>query len=98
MSKLPQYEAGKVYNISPQGLDQILQRQRSSKYPGQDVIWTDDIRVELPIRLGTSGLASLPPRTIIDEWALALEKYGKNPALSVKRNNKWVTLTYEDFY
>ena len=95
---LPNYEAGNTYTISSLGMEKVLENKKNSKYPGQHVIWTDDKRVELPIRVGKEGVAALPPTTIIEAWQENLQKYSKFPALSHKENNKWVTRTYEEYY
>jgi hypothetical protein len=63
---------------------------KSIKYPGQYSLWTEDPTVELPIRLGTSEIQRIAPTTVVDEWKNTLENFGKQPALSVKRKEKWV--------
>lgn len=35
---------------------------------------------------------------MIDEWNNCLRNFAKFPALSVKRNNKWITLSFEEYY
>lgn len=50
--------------ISHEGLQRMVELGKESKYPGQHIMWTDDFRQELPIRLGSSGVESSPPVTI----------------------------------
>lgn len=70
----------------------MVELGKQSKHPGQNIMWTDDFRQELPIRVGSSGVESLPPVTIPEEWKNTLKMYGDLPALSIKRNGKWVQL------
>jgi hypothetical protein len=58
----------KDFCISNEGLTKVLELSKESKYPGQHLMWTDDYRVELPIRLGSQGIERIQPTTIIDEW------------------------------
>ena len=65
------------------------------KHYGQHVIWTDEKRVELPIRMGgTEEAANFEPITMIDLWKDCMLKYAPLPALSVKRNGKWRSISY----
>jgi hypothetical protein len=41
-----------IFSISSTGLAATLPLAKQAKYPGQHVMWTDDFRVELPIRMG----------------------------------------------
>ena len=50
---LPQYKAAKNYFISPQGLEIILENKTKKQFYGQDILWTTDVRKELPIRMGS---------------------------------------------
>lgn len=68
----------------------MLKEPRDPLYPARNVTWTDDFRVELPIRKGIEGIASLEPVTLIDEFRGAVATHADKPALSVKRNNVWV--------
>lgn len=85
------HQGYKDFLISNQGLAKILSASKEAKYPGQNVLWTDDYRVELPIRLGSSSTERIEPTTLVDEWKLVLSKFSHQGALSVKRNNKWVS-------
>jgi hypothetical protein len=47
------------YVISPEGLRNLTTNTlKKQNYPGQHFLWTEDIKVELPIRLGPSGMAA----------------------------------------
>jgi acyl-CoA synthetase (AMP-forming)/AMP-acid ligase II len=98
MKSLPIYETGKVYQLSPEGLQQLPENIAKSKHSGQYVLWTDDKKVELPIRMGTTGPSAIPPTTLIDEWKTNLNKFATSPALSVKRGEKWVTQTFQQYH
>lgn len=90
---MPEYPHFKNVSISPEGFAQILQlRQKGGLRPGQHTVWTDDYRVELPIRVGEGGVEGLRPSTLVEEWRVALAKFGGQPAHSVKRGGKWVPL------
>lgn len=53
-------------------------------------MWTDDFTVELPIKRASEGIGALEPTTIIDEFRRSAKIYANRPAISVKRNGKWV--------
>lgn len=63
--ELPLYEASKEYSISPQGLKSMLEVSKNESCVGKNIIWTDSVKVELPIRLGKSGIAAVPPTTLM---------------------------------
>jgi hypothetical protein len=64
--ELPIYEGSKEYSISPEGLQRMLEAPKDKDFPNKNILWTDDFRVELPIRMGKSGLSSITPTTLID--------------------------------
>ena len=84
--------------ISTNGLIQALPRAKQAQYPGQHVIWTDDLRVELPIRIGSAEGSNLPPLTLLDIWKLNQQKFASCPALSFKKNNEWKTITFAEYH
>jgi hypothetical protein len=90
--RLPDYPTAKEYYISPEGLQKLMSTPRDPKYPGRDVLWTTDMSTELPIRLGTSGVSSLCPSTLIDEFRKSVSAYGLRSALSVKINGMRVLI------
>lgn len=50
--ELPKYSNAQQYYISPRGLQKMINLPKDSKWPGKGVLWTDDIKAELPIRMG----------------------------------------------
>ena len=66
---------------------------------GQNLHWTSDPSVELPVKLGCdkSNINSLPPVTVIERFTQTAKKFGSEPALRVKRNNAWVEWTWTDY-
>lgn len=88
--ELPNHALAQQYFISPEGLQKMLATPRDPNYPGRNILWTDDISVELPIRMGTSGITSIPPTTIIEEFRRSVDKFGLRSALSSKVNGVWV--------
>ena len=56
--KLPDHPMAKDYYISPEGLQHLLSNTHKPKLPGQDLLWTTDIRKELPIKLGKTGISA----------------------------------------
>ena len=64
----PSNNSSSTLCISSTGLAATLPLAKQAKYPGQHLQWTDDFRVELPIRVGQEGAASLPPKTMLDLW------------------------------
>lgn len=88
--QLPRYDSGQQYFISPEGLQRMVSTPQDSRYPGRNVLWTDDVTVELPIRMGASGITSLPPTTLIEEFRGSVERFGLRSALSSKINGMWV--------
>lgn len=90
--QLPNYETARDYYISPEGLQKLLSSPRDEKYPHKDLLWTDDFKAELPIRMGRQGTSAIPPSTLIEEFKLVVTKFGDRPALSHKHEGHWVTL------
>ena len=70
----------------------MLNREQDPQYPARNVTWTDDFKVELPIRKAQEGVGALEATTLIDEFRQTVREYGGKPALSVKRNNQWVLI------
>lgn len=83
--------------LSPQGVASLA-KNYDPTVPERNVLWTTDPRVELPILVGKTGAAALPPMTFMDLWKDVLAKNGKKPALSEKINGKWQTISYEEYY
>ncbi|CAD8089571.1 unnamed protein product [Paramecium sonneborni] len=86
----------KVY-ISEEGMRQLL-KEFDIKDPLKNVQWTTNYRMELPIRVKKSGPGSEIPITLPEQFKNDCTQFAQKPALSVKRNNKWITRTYEEYY
>jgi long-chain-fatty-acid--CoA ligase ACSBG len=94
----PLFETGPYsLNISAEGLTHLL-KNRSEDEPARNVVWTTDPRVELPVLVAKTGVASVPPMTVFDMWRKQLARGASNNALNDKINGKWVTLTYQQYY
>lgn len=61
---------------------------------GRNVQWTTDYRVELPITLNAIGPGSEQPVTVSEIFTRTALTKGNYPALSVRKNGKWVTKNY----
>ncbi len=67
--------------------------------------WTTDPNVSLDIKMGSSGAAAYPPRTIIDVFQDTVTKHGDRIALGLKRKGKdnvfprqWRTWTLQQYW
>ena len=85
--------------ISLSGLNRLLKRPRS-KHNGEDVIWTSDPTVELPIKVNNdaSHLASLRPDTVVEVFQRVVRDKESHPALRVEREGVWKEWSYKDYY
>ena len=45
MSSLPDYPEGKTFTVSAKGLEKIVEGEPERQYPGQHLVWTDNIKV-----------------------------------------------------
>ena len=64
--QLPTYETARDYFISPEGLQKLLSTPRDAQYPHKDILWTDDFKAEMPIRMGKEGTSAIIPSTLIE--------------------------------
>jgi len=76
-----------TFFISEDGLKK-LEKIYDPKEPTKHVLWTNDYRVELPIRMDTKGPKSRWPYTLIDSFQNTVRNYPDNLALCVKREGK----------
>ena len=49
-------------------------------------------------QVSLTGPASIPPVTVIEAFKQTVSKFGHRPALKVKRNDIWVTWTYNQYF
>lgn len=59
MTSLPNYSNFQSATISAEGMAKLREKAKEKTYMGQHSIWTDDYRVELPIRMAQEGIASV---------------------------------------
>lgn len=78
----------------------VDQLKKQGKPDGEDVLWTVDPSVELPIKVSTDqkSPASAKPFTVIEMVQNAVKQHGKIPAMRVERQGKWQEWTYEQYY
>lgn len=91
---LPKY----TLSLSPEGWIKqagVLKPEAS----GKNVHWTVDPSVELPIKISTDpkSVMSRPPKTVMDVFNATVAACPDEPALRVRRNNKWQTLTWTGY-
>ena len=77
--------------ISSPGFQKLMARYEGEN-GGQDVIWTSDYNIELPIKLKKAGSGSERPTTLIEEFQRVVTVHPERPALSVKVDGKWVRI------
>ena len=66
---------------------------------GKNLNWTTHINQELPIKMGSAGMAkNLIPETISKVFCRAAKQRGDAPAMRVMRDNKEFIWTWKDFY
>lgn len=59
---------------------------------------TWNVNEEVKVRVGTEGMASLEPKTLIQKFEETLKLNGNSTAMHVKRDGEWKTLTYQEYY
>lgn len=70
------------------------------KETGQNITWTTDPSIELPIKLSVdpSCMSSRPPITLIDQFAATVKQYGSNTALAIKRNGVYKKWLWDQYF
>lgn len=61
-------------------------------------IKTHNVHDEVEIRMGSEGLASIAPRTVIDVFKSTVEKYGDKDAMKYEENAEWISITYSEYF
>ncbi|CAM9669890.1 unnamed protein product [Scytosiphon promiscuus] len=69
-------------------------------------VWTTEPDAELPVKMGTSGAAALPPTTVFGVFQKTVESHGAKPALHFKdlsggisaATAPWTTLSWAQYY
>jgi len=65
---------------------------------GKGVHWITDPLADRPIKLTGSGPESLPPVTVAKKFLATSSKFSTRPALSVKRDGRWKTWTWQQYH
>ncbi|XP_056314506.1 long-chain-fatty-acid--CoA ligase ACSBG2-like isoform X1 [Danio aesculapii] len=61
-------------------------------------LWSTVRDKAVKLRMDRSGLGSQPPMTVHQMFMATVQKFGEYPALRVKKDRTWVTLTYNEYY
>lgn len=85
--------SSEIVQISPQALQNIL-NEVAPDIPGKNIRWTTDYKNELPITMNIHGPGSEVPITISEAFGRTVALHGDQKALSVRKNGKWVSKTY----
>ena len=78
----------------------ILQTDKVSKQIKQknNILYTSDIHVELPIFMTEQGNGSIKPITIMELFDNTVKKHNKEDALFVERNGIWQSWTWNHYH
>lgn len=90
-------EENLTLSISPQGLANIALNSNPND-PDQNLVWTTDANVELPIVMSKYGLGAEAPLTLMDQWQITLAQHAEKPALSQKIDGQWQFMTFNEYY
>lgn len=74
----------------------ILKSSENDHY--KNVLWTSDIKTELPIFLGNDPVNSLRPKTIMEIFEASVAQEKDNKALYIEREGQWISFTWNDFH
>lgn len=74
----------------------ILKQAEKDGY--RNILWTTDIKQELPIFLGKDEFNSMKPITVIENFETAVKEERDNPALHQEVNGKWISYTWNQFH
>ncbi len=66
-STLPKLPSDEYISISNKGLEYIINHY-DPQLPDKNFLWTDDYRVELPVRIKKQGPGSEAPFTLVQVW------------------------------
>lgn len=74
----------------------ILKSAESTNY--KNVLWTSDIKQELPIFLGNDQSNSVRPRTMIELFESSVSEEKDNKVLFIERDQQWIHYTWNQFH
>lgn len=94
---LPNLSEDEFVYLSNEGLKRLNQIWNPAQ-PDKHLNWTTDYTVELPIRVRKEGYGAQTPFTLVEAFQTVVKKAGKTQALRVKRNNKWNSWTFQEYY
>ena len=95
---LPKLPEDEYASISSKGMEYILSHY-DSKMPEKNFLWTDDYRVELPVRVKKEGPGSEKPYTLVQLWNEVLPKFSDLAALTWEdKPGHWASLTFKQYY
>ncbi|XP_041106768.1 long-chain-fatty-acid--CoA ligase ACSBG2-like [Polyodon spathula] len=63
-----------------------------------EMLWTIKRDEPVKLRLSQSGPGSETPVTVYQMFQRTVEQYGETPALAVKKEGQWATLTFREYY
>ncbi|KAK1174416.1 long-chain-fatty-acid--CoA ligase ACSBG2-like [Acipenser oxyrinchus oxyrinchus] len=63
-----------------------------------EMMWTIKRDEPVKLRITQSGPGSETPVTVHQMFQHAVEQYGETPALAVKKEGQWATLTFREYY
>lgn len=89
----------KLENFAPYvqiSSDTILKNSAESNY--KNVLWTTDIKNELPIFLGKEEENSMKPITVMEMFEKTVNEEKDNKALFVERDGQWINFTWNQFH
>lgn len=74
----------------------LLNSKSEDKF--KDILWTSDIKKELPIFLSKEPYGSIPAGTIMDIFEDAVNEDPKEEALFIERGGQWVSWTWNHYH
>lgn len=76
--------------------DTILKASEEEHY--KNVLWTTEIKQELPIFLGNNDVSSTKPLTIMEIFEEAVNEDKENKCMYIEREGQWVNYSWNQFY
>jgi long-chain-fatty-acid--CoA ligase ACSBG len=64
----------------------------------KDILWTCQIKNELPIFLSEAGLGNLKPMTVMELFESVVNEYGAEKALFIERKDKTFSYTWNQYF
>lgn len=74
----------------------ILKSSESEEY--KNVLWTTEIKRELPVFLGRETENSMRPMTVMEMFEEAVQSEKDNKALFIEREGQWINFTWNQFH